>query len=199
MGRPSVKAERTEEILKAFERCVVRYGVDGATLERLADEAKLQRSLIRHYVGNRDDLLQALLDRFLAHSDQSSQLFFSSLPEEKPAQVMVDSLFDVSHSDSSQAAVGNALIVAANNNSQLRGRLKRWVDDFVTAVFQVLEQAYPGCSKKDCMEVAAGIVGIYFNVASVVHLGDMKGLWQDSKKAAERLLGTLSKKPVRSV
>ena len=40
MPRPSVKAERTEEILDAFERCVARYGVEGSTLERIAEQGR---------------------------------------------------------------------------------------------------------------------------------------------------------------
>ena len=43
MARPSVKDERTEAILAAFERCVARHGVEGATLQRTADEAGLAR------------------------------------------------------------------------------------------------------------------------------------------------------------
>ena len=38
MGRPSVTEQRRNEILDAFVRCVGRYGLDGATLERLATE-----------------------------------------------------------------------------------------------------------------------------------------------------------------
>ena len=34
MPRPSLKAQRSEEILDAYERCVARYGVEGATLEK---------------------------------------------------------------------------------------------------------------------------------------------------------------------
>ena len=71
MPRPSLKLQRSEEILDAFERCVARYGIEGTTLEKTAEEAGLQRSLLRHNVGNRDDLLNSLVNRFISESRDS--------------------------------------------------------------------------------------------------------------------------------
>lgn len=62
MGRKSRAAERREAILAAFERCIGRYGID-ASLEQIADEAGVQRSLIRHYLGNRDELVDQTIAR----------------------------------------------------------------------------------------------------------------------------------------
>jgi AcrR family transcriptional regulator len=65
MARPSKSEERKEQILNAFERCVVRSGIQGVTLEKVAKEAGLPRSLVRHFVGNRDDMAAAVFDRFM--------------------------------------------------------------------------------------------------------------------------------------
>ena len=43
MGRPSIKAERREQILDAYETCVARFGVGGASLEKIAETAGLAR------------------------------------------------------------------------------------------------------------------------------------------------------------
>ncbi|WP_198170474.1 MULTISPECIES: TetR/AcrR family transcriptional regulator [Actinoplanes] len=51
-------AERTEQIMQATARCLQKHGLAGTTLERVAEESGLSRSHVRHYVGNRDDLLQ---------------------------------------------------------------------------------------------------------------------------------------------
>ncbi|SHN20125.1 TetR/AcrR family transcriptional regulator [Cryptosporangium aurantiacum] len=59
MGRPSRAAERTEQIMQATGRCLRTYGLVGTTLERVAEESGLSRSHVRHYVGNRDDLLRS--------------------------------------------------------------------------------------------------------------------------------------------
>jgi len=73
MGRPSLKKERFEEILDAYEQCVARYGLAGATLEQVARQAGLARPLIRHHIGNRDDLVEALINRFINNSKRYTQ------------------------------------------------------------------------------------------------------------------------------
>ena len=80
MPRRSLKEERRSQILDAFEICVARYGVEGATLERVAEEAGLARPLIRHNVGNREDLLDALLERYLESSEHSMRQLLAALP-----------------------------------------------------------------------------------------------------------------------
>ena len=56
-GRPSNQNERYLQVMEAMVRCVARFGLDGATLERIAAEAELSRPLIRHHLGNREDML----------------------------------------------------------------------------------------------------------------------------------------------
>ncbi|MGI9285740.1 MAG: TetR/AcrR family transcriptional regulator [Pseudomonadales bacterium] len=191
MPRPSVKAERTEEILDAFERCVVHYGVDGATLERIAAEAALQRSLLRHYIGNREALIEALLKRFLKKSAAETKELFDALPAKQRAAALLDYLFDEQYSDSQLALVASALIAAAASHDHLRSPLRRWIGHFVDAVAEELQRSFPSVDSAACVEVAAGIVGIYFNVESLAPLGRMKTLRTGSKNAAERLISTL--------
>ncbi|WP_254429764.1 TetR/AcrR family transcriptional regulator [Ruegeria atlantica] len=52
--------QRSEEVLDAYMTCVARYGLDGATQERVAAEAGVKRPLLRHYLGNRDQMITAL-------------------------------------------------------------------------------------------------------------------------------------------
>ena len=65
MARPSKVEERKEQILDAFERCVVQSGIQGATLDKVAKEAGLPRSPVRNLIGNRDDMLAAVFERFM--------------------------------------------------------------------------------------------------------------------------------------
>ena len=57
-GRPPRTEVRRLEILEAFGRCVARSGLEATTLEDVAQEAGLQRAMIRHHVGNRDTLVR---------------------------------------------------------------------------------------------------------------------------------------------
>ncbi|WP_145206886.1 TetR/AcrR family transcriptional regulator [Sphingobium sp. B2] len=68
MARARVDAARREEILEAFEACVVRQGIERTTLEDIAREAGQPRSFVRYFAGNRDELVAKLVDRLLART-----------------------------------------------------------------------------------------------------------------------------------
>ncbi|HKT57494.1 MAG TPA: TetR/AcrR family transcriptional regulator [Microbacterium sp.] len=57
MGRPSVAPQRRRQIVDATIQCMASHGVSGTTLERIADTAGMARGHIRHFAGNRDELL----------------------------------------------------------------------------------------------------------------------------------------------
>ncbi len=57
MARPSVAAERREQIIEATIRTIAEHGVSGASLDRIADAAGMSRGHVRHFVGNRDRLM----------------------------------------------------------------------------------------------------------------------------------------------
>lgn len=60
MGRIDIGDQRRPQIIAAAKRVISRHGIDGATQERIAEEAGMTRPHIRHYLGNRDELLDAV-------------------------------------------------------------------------------------------------------------------------------------------
>lgn len=65
MGRPSIAAERREEILEAFETCALQKGLQATTLADVAEQAGLPRPLVRHFMGNRSDMVTGLIERMM--------------------------------------------------------------------------------------------------------------------------------------
>ncbi|WP_394160131.1 TetR/AcrR family transcriptional regulator [Galactobacter valiniphilus] len=57
MVRPSVADERRTQILEATLKTIAEHGLAKSSLDRIADTAGMSRGHIRHFVGNRDDLL----------------------------------------------------------------------------------------------------------------------------------------------
>ncbi len=195
MARPSIKEERRDQILSAFEACVVRFGLEGATLERIAEEADLARALIRHNVGNRDDLLNGLVERFLARSRAATDAMISGLPNRRQTIALIERLFDTDDFDEDLMLLAEALIAEAANDKQLAAKMRRWTAGFVAAIEQVVQDEFPRASKTDVAAVAAGITGIYFNVVSLWPLGEMPKLLKASKRAALLLVGSLNAAP----
>jgi AcrR family transcriptional regulator len=66
MGRPSLRPQRTAELLDAFERCIERTGLAGTSLGDVAREAGVDRRLVLHYFGDRAALVRALAERCVA-------------------------------------------------------------------------------------------------------------------------------------
>ena len=63
MARRIIAGTRVEEILEAFEHCVIGKGLEKTTLSDIAARSGLPRPLIRHYIGNRADLEAKLIER----------------------------------------------------------------------------------------------------------------------------------------
>ncbi|MEM9495252.1 MAG: TetR/AcrR family transcriptional regulator [Pseudomonadota bacterium] len=191
MPRPSLKKERRAQILEAFETCVARYGAEASTLEKVAEEAGLARALIRHNVGNRDDLMEALLQRFLDRSDAAVAAMVGALPADRRVKTLVDWLFDASYVDTQLVQLSQALIVAGAEDESVARMMRHWTADFVETIAGVIRLDYPGTKKAKISAVSAGVTGIYFNVQSMAPLGGMSDLLKMSKRAAFLLIASL--------
>jgi len=193
MGRPSKKAERTEEILQAFYRCVARYGIEGSTLERIAEESGLKRSLVRHFVGNRDELIALLVDRVVEQSDQQWSAFMESLPGAQVSAPLLDGLFCAQYSDAEYILVIESLIFAAGRDDALRQRMQQWMQRFTDDVVMLLQRDYPTSPADNLEAVSFGIISIYFNLDSLAPLGMNQQYRQPARTAAQRLIESLEK------
>lgn len=192
MPRPSLKAKRAEEILDALEVCVIRDGVHGATLEKIADEADMRRSLLRHNIGNREQLIDAFLDRFFKNSNQEIEQMFAHLPLENRVEVLLDFLFDEKYANTQLSLLAMALTSAAVTDDSINKRLGEWNAHFIGLIATELQQSFQSASPEDCHMVATGLVGIYFNSESLCIFNGLQNIRCDSKDAAKRLISTLN-------
>lgn len=187
MPRPSLKDTRTEEILDAFMRCVARYGLDGSTLARISEEAGVGRPLLRHYLGNRDEMVRQLLDHVLQVFDARSKSLFDTLPQVGRVEAMIDALFGRSAYSPDNAAVFAALVAASERYEEIRRPLLGFVYDFEARLTQEILHEYPDADKKAVTAAASGISAIYFNTDAVMPLKPQDG-WRDLQRRAAQIL-----------
>lgn len=188
LARPEIKDDRREQILDAFEHCVARYGLEGATLGKTAEAAGLARPLIRHNVGNKDDLQDALVQRFLLRSKTAMDELVAFLPDENRLDTLLDFLFDPSSTDPQLVLVFNALSAAAPGDPALARQLQEWLADFVARLESVLAKNCPGAPAASVEAVAAGLTGIYFNVEALYPIGLSERFAKSSRQAAKMLV-----------
>jgi AcrR family transcriptional regulator len=66
-----VREFRVREILAAARRVIAAHGFQGATIDRVAEEARIAKGTVYLYFGNKDDLLQAAMEEgLIAFSEQ---------------------------------------------------------------------------------------------------------------------------------
>ncbi|MEM8702887.1 MAG: TetR/AcrR family transcriptional regulator [Pseudomonadota bacterium] len=191
MARPEIKDDRREQILDAFEKCAARYGLEGATLGKTAEFAGLARPLIRHNVGNKEDLQEALVQRFLLRSRAAMDELLACLPTEKRLDTFLDFLFDPRGANPQLVLVFNALSAAAPGDPALAKQLQHWLSDFVERVEAVLAQCCPRAPAEAVKAVAAGLTSIYFNVEALYPIGLSEQFAASSRRAAHMLVAAL--------
>ena len=170
MARPDLSLERSEQILRAFSRCVARRGLDATSLEDVAREAGVKRAIIRHYIGNRDDLVGALLDRLevrLRRQNDDMRAWFIANSE---IGNLPGYLFWDGEGSADDLPVLESVFTAARRDPAIAGRLTGWLDDFADTLGDVLRASFPDAGKDEIRNVSHGIVAIYNNHQSMVTL-----------------------------
>lgn len=192
VGRPSNRDERYIQVMQALVRCVARFGLEGASLTQIAAEAGLTRPLIRHHLGNRDDMIAALQDYVLQCFAEQTEALIAALPEDAAGAALVDLLFcETAGSSPDMILAFAALTARAAEDSDLRAACRESLMGFEAAVTGVLRREYPHADHQAVVAAAHGIVALYLNVASLAPL-DMPPKWtQTAWTLAHNLLKEL--------
>ena len=192
MPRPALTEERTTLILEAFARCVARQGLDATSLENVADEAGVKRSILRHYIGNRDDLIHALAERVIAKYRKDVADMVASLPQQGTVEELLDYLFWDGHGTVSEdVQVVEALIAASGHSQSLRDKLTVLIDDFSRTIADLLARDFPNAAAQRRWDVAYGVVSIYYNNEALAPLQLPKKYRRAARTSADVLIDTL--------
>ncbi|MDH2389657.1 TetR family transcriptional regulator [Streptomyces sp. HNM0663] len=188
MPRPSMRAQRSQEILAAYVRCVARFGLEGATQERIADEAGVKRPLLRHYLGNREQMIESLTryvaDRF---TQETRELEIALGATGAPAD-LIDKLFlSARASDADLFLAYQALVSAADSHPGMREPLVECFEQFLRAVERILRRHRPHASASRIRAASHGIAAAYMAVDGFAPLNP-PGQWREDLKAAAVML-----------
>lgn len=188
-GRPSNRDERYEQVMQALVRCVARLGIEGATLTEIAAEAGLSRPLIRHHLGNRDDILSALQGYVLKGFADQTDALAAALPDVEPAMAVIDLLFaDTDDGDRDLVLVFAALTARSAGDPGLQEACKVFILQFEAVLAQAIRTDVPHLDQASADRAAQGIVALYFNVKSLSPLAMPESWTANAKENAIKLL-----------
>lgn len=116
--RPSLEPERQAEMLEALAACIAEMGINGLTVQAVADKSGWSRGHVRHYLGNKGDQLHALVDLYTQRYAASLEEIVEQNPRGQRRQAIFDELFGESwqNVDSQDDAVLDALTAYAASN-----------------------------------------------------------------------------------
>lgn len=192
MGRPDLTAQRTEEILDAFAQCVARFGLEGSSLERVAEEAGMKRSILRHYVGNREDLVLALARRVVSAYRSELAAFMDSLPETGAIRQLIDYYLPPQPRGSTESVlVIEALIAASELYPDVRELMMGYVDNVVDLTTARLQKEFPSASRQACWGVAYGVISVWFNQESLTSLQLPPKYLKAARSSVRKLIDSL--------
>lgn len=185
VGRPSNRDERYEQVMRALVQCVARFGLEGTTLSKVAEVSGLTRPLIRHHLGNRDQMMRQLQDYVLARFDEDVDVLVDALPQRNTAAFLVELLFSAhAVSDPSMTLAFAALTAQARSEPELQRRCREQILRMERAVARALEAEAEANAARSA---AHGIIALYFNMTAFEAL-DMPQDWQARAKDVARSL-----------
>lgn len=136
-GAGAVRERNEREILEAAERIFARFGYRGASVQAIAEEAKLPKSNVLYYMGSKRGLYVRLLERMMT---RWNALLDDISVEDDPGEVLeafIRSKMQLSrrHPEGSRLFAAEILGGAPFLQEYLRGGLRDWVHTRA-AIFQ---------------------------------------------------------------
>ncbi len=193
MGRKSLANERTEQILDAFERCIVKYGYESSSLELIAKEANVKRSIIRHYIGNREDLSEALIDRILSYEANMTQEALQRLSPKQLKKELLNYLFLTPYDPQSRhiELLLKALWQSAESNPRINKMLAKLYKQSELEITESLQYIYPKAKSKQLKDVAYSLLCLAEGLDNTQMIGFDKKRAKSIRQTAEQIINTI--------
>ncbi|MEP1330701.1 TetR/AcrR family transcriptional regulator [Pseudophaeobacter sp.] len=188
MSRPSLKDQRSEQILDAYLTCVAQFGLEGATQERIAAEAGVKRPLLRHNLGNKTQMISALTAHVVECFAASTHALAVALAEISTPVELVELIFAKDEaSDPRLMLAWQALTASVVEYPEMREPLLESLTRFLDVIGDALKRVAPKADSRRIRVVAQGIAAPYMALDAMSPLCPPVE-WQAELKQAACLL-----------
>ena len=172
MGRKDLTKERQYSILDAAERCIAKYGLQGATLNNIASDAGINRGLIHHYIGNRDEVIQMMVERLLERYQNNFRNYIDARPENNHAEVFMDYYFDAWFDlGPEDDALILELLAESERDAHIHKLLLNLYNGFENMIARELAFLFPEADTKKLHSVSYSLMLFAFSHATLTWLG----------------------------
>ena len=183
MGRKSLAAERREDILDAFERCILERGIQGSSFQHIAQVLGMDRNIISHYFGNREALVDAMTQRIVDSFDSRLNEALANLEQSVSVMELVETFYGEKDSIKRTEILWTEILAYATRSETVRDRLRQSYDKMFQAVSETVKREYPNVPKKKLQAVVYTVVTLLDRSPTFDWLG-VQGFSIESAKAA---------------
>lgn len=195
-SRGRIATERRGEIIDAFIACVRRSGLQGTTVDQVAKEAGVSRTLVFHYFGDMQSLVQEAVDQISANAVRDLAKNVDGLAGRDRHQKLIDFVVAGEHFQSlSDVVLLTELISLAGRDPKVAEVLSRLYSHHIASKEIELAASFPHAEASTRHAVAYVLMCIsemhwFF---SAIGLGTKRE--HDVRLACEALLTLLEPKP----
>lgn len=192
MGRKDLTETRRNQILDAFERCIVELGISGATLTKVAEAAQINRGMIHHYVGDRNDLIFALIERLVGSYRDEFSKYLEAHKNNPNVDTIVEYFFEEwSGKGPNDDVIIDALVAEAAQDSQIQNLLLDIYSLFEKTLLAELSKIYPNATEERCQNVAYAIMSMAYGSSTMIWLGFDRTRLPDVRSLVKTMIQTL--------
>ena len=190
MGRRSLAAERTDEILDAVEACIIEHGFPETTISRIAAIAGMSPGHVTHYLPTKDAIVTAMIERLMLRIKASLMPLRAVAPERR-LKLALDRAF--ARGDRNLMRLFDEIVAISFTDQDVReavaavyGDFRRWWEDVVTA-------AYPTAPAKRRRDVARSLVWLAHGGRLSVTLDMDPEEMRATRRSAQLLVDSLAR------
>jgi AcrR family transcriptional regulator len=132
MARTNDKAPmRKREILKHFRQVLVKEGIEGASMAKIASSMGIHPSLLVHYFKTKDDMIVELVDYILEQYEKLVKKRTNDVSDpHKRLNALLEMVFDVDWISQIDTREFNACYYLALRNARVMQRLRKMYNFF---------------------------------------------------------------------
>lgn len=192
MGRKDLTEKRTAEILDAFARSMIKYGLD-TSLEQVAEEAGMMRSIIRHYIGNREEVVNTLIERITREYIAELREEAAQIPQEGMIEATLDYLFTPENDpDDTDKLIFDVMMTGKDRYPRAKQMLIAMFEALIEMFTADLRRAYPHAEESSCRDVAYSIIALAMSHESLAWMGVDARYSTAARASAEALIRALA-------
>jgi AcrR family transcriptional regulator len=183
-------AERREDILDAFEHCILERGIQGSSFQRIAQMLGMDRNIISHYFGNRDALVDAMTQRIVDGFD-SRMREMMNLEQSTSVMALVDVFYGENDSREKTEILWAEIVAYSARSEFVRNRLRQSYDKLFCTVGKTLKREYPNAPEKQLQTAIYTVATLLDRSPTFEWIGVKGSPIKSAKVAIEKMLENL--------